>query len=64
LRATSFGAFYFASGVATLIANLAAGLLWDRSGAEATFIAGAGAAAVAMTMLTLLPASAEPRPAA
>jgi MFS family permease len=64
LRATSFGAFYFASGVATLVANLAAGLLWDRSGAEATFIAGAGAAAVAMTMLTLLPASAEPGPAA
>ena len=55
LRATSFGAFYFASGVATLIANLAAGLLWDRSGAEATFLAGAGAAAGAMMMLSLLP---------
>lgn len=55
LRATSFGAFYFASGIASLLANLAAGLLWDRNGAEATFIAGAGAAAVAMMMLTLLP---------
>jgi MFS family permease len=55
MRATSFGAFYFASGIATLLANLAAGLLWDRDGSQATFIAGAGAAAVAMMMLTLLP---------
>jgi MFS family permease len=55
LRASSFGAFYFASGIATLLANLAAGLLWDRDGSQATFIAGAGAAAVAMMMLTLLP---------
>ena len=55
LRATSFGAFYFASGIATLLASLAAGMLWDRSGAHATFLAGAGAAAVAMAMLSLLP---------
>jgi MFS family permease len=55
LRASSFGAFYFASGIATLLANLAAGLLWDRDGSQATFIAGAGAASVAMMMLTLLP---------
>ena len=61
LRATSFGAFYFVSGIATLLASLGAGLLWDRSGAHATFIAGAGAAAVAMAMLSLLP---EPSAAA
>jgi MFS family permease len=60
LRASSFGAFYFASGVAGLLANLAAGLLWDRDGSQATFIAGAGAAAVAMMMLTLLPTAARP----
>jgi len=55
LRATSFGAFYFVSGIATLLASLAAGLIWDREGAAATFIAGAGVAAVAWAMLSLLP---------
>ncbi|MEO5612603.1 MAG: MFS transporter [Sphingomicrobium sp.] len=55
LRATSFGAFYFVSGIATLLASLGAGMLWDRDGAHATFIAGAGLAAVAMAMLALLP---------
>ena len=29
-RATSFGAFFFASGIAALLASLGAGLLWDR----------------------------------
>ena len=61
LRATSFGAFYFAGGIATLLASLGAGLLWDRQGPDATFIAGAGIAAVAMAMLSLLP---EQRPSA
>jgi len=55
LRATSFGAFHFVSGIATLLASLAAGLLWDRDGADATFYAGAAVAAVAMAMLSLLP---------
>ena len=55
LRATSFGAFWFVSGIATLLASLAAGLLWDREGSSATFLAGAAAAAVAMVMLSLLP---------
>ena len=55
LRATSFGAFWFVTGIATLLASLAAGLLWDRDGSSATFIAGAGAAAIALAMLTLLP---------
>jgi MFS family permease len=64
LRATSFGAFYFASGIATLLASLGAGMLWDRSGAHATFLAGAGAAAVAMAMLSLLPEDRSGRAAA
>ena len=55
LRATSFGAFHFASGIATLLASLGAGLLWDRHGADATFYAGAAVAAVALAMLSLLP---------
>jgi MFS family permease len=54
LRATSFGAFWFVNGVAALLASLAAGLLWDRDGSSATFIASAGVAAVAMAMLSLL----------
>jgi MFS family permease len=54
LRATSFGAFYFVSGIGTLLASLAAGFIWDRDGGATTFIAGAGAAAVALAMLSLL----------
>ena len=61
LRATSFGAFYFVTGIATLLASLAAGLIWDREGPAAVFIAGAGVAALAAAMLSLLPD--EPRPA-
>ncbi len=55
LRATSFGAFYFVTGIATLLASIGAGLIWDREGAGATFVAGAGVAALAWAMLTLLP---------
>ncbi|MGH6658236.1 MAG: hypothetical protein ACREBM_01140, partial [Sphingomicrobium sp.] len=54
LRASSFGAFHFATGIAALFASLGAGLLWDRSGASATFAAGAGVAALALAMLSLL----------
>ena len=55
LRATSFGAFHFATGIATLLASVGAGLLWDRYGAGTTFIAAAGAAALSLAMLSLLP---------
>jgi MFS family permease len=55
LRATSFGAFHFVSGIGALLASLAAGLLWDRHGPQATFLAAAGIAAVALAMLNLLP---------
>ncbi|MCH8614655.1 MFS transporter [Sphingomonas sp. SM33] len=54
LRATSFGAFWFVTGVASLLASLGAGLLWDREGPSATFLMGALAAAVALAMLSLL----------
>jgi len=63
LRATSFGAFHFVSGIATLLASLAAGLIWDRDGAGATFIASAGVAGLAWAMLTLLPDAGRPQPA-
>jgi MFS family permease len=59
LRATSFGAFWFATGIATLLASLGAGWLWDREGASATFLTSAAVAAVALAMLSLL--EEEPR---
>jgi MFS family permease len=54
LRATSFGAFYFVTGIAGLLASLGAGWLWDRHGASATFLTSAGIAAVALAMFSLL----------
>jgi MFS family permease len=54
LRATSFGAFWFVSGIAALLASLAAGMLWDREGSSATFLTSALVAAVAGAMLSLL----------
>ena len=54
-RATSFGAFFFVSGIAALLASLGAGLIWDRSGPAATFEAAAVVAAIAAAMLALLP---------
>lgn len=59
LRATSFGAFWFVTGAGGLVASLAAGVLWDRDGSSATFLASAGAAGVAMAMLSLLPAAGD-----
>jgi MFS family permease len=54
LRATSFGAFWFVTGIGSLLASLGAGLLWDREGSAATFVTSAGVAAVALAMLSLL----------
>jgi predicted MFS family arabinose efflux permease len=62
LRATSFGAFWFVMGVASLLASLGAGWLWDREGSSAAFLASAGVAAAALAMLSLL-ASDRRRPA-
>ncbi|MEO5809950.1 MAG: MFS transporter, partial [Sphingomicrobium sp.] len=57
--ATSFGAFFFASGIAALLASLGAGLLWDHGGQAETFTTAAAVAALAGAMLVLLP-SREP----
>jgi MFS family permease len=54
LRATSFGAFWFVSGLGGLLASLGAGFVWDRDGSSATFLTSAGVAAVALAMLSLL----------
>jgi MFS family permease len=40
LRGTAFGVFNLASGLVMLLASVVAGLLWDRFGAGATFLAG------------------------
>jgi predicted MFS family arabinose efflux permease len=60
LRATSFGAFYFVTGIGALLASLGAGWLWDREGASATFFTSAAIAAVAIAMLMLLPEERRP----
>lgn len=54
LRATSFGAFWFVTGIASLLASLGAGFLWDRQGSSATFLTSAAIAAAALAMLSLL----------
>lgn len=51
LRGSAFGLFNLATGASLLAASVAAGLLWDVYGPEATFIAGAGFAVVAGMML-------------
>ena len=48
LRGTAFGMFNLVSGIAMLLASAIAGLLWDRYGAPAPFIASAGFAALAL----------------
>jgi MFS family permease len=47
LRGSSLGIYYGAIGVAAIISSLVAGALWAWWGAEATFLFGAGAAALA-----------------
>ena len=54
LRGSAFGLFNLASGVAMLAASVTAGLLWDRFGPGATFLAGAGFAVAAGVAVLLL----------
>jgi MFS family permease len=53
LRGTAFGLFNLVGGVATLLASLLAGALWDSYGAAATFLASAGFALLALAALAL-----------
>ena len=53
LRGTGYGALSLVTGVATLAASLIAGELWDRIGPQATFLAGAGFAAVSLAGVAL-----------
>lgn len=51
LRGTAFGLFYLVSGLAMLAASTIAGVLWERLGAAATFLAGASFAVIALGAL-------------
>ena len=51
LRGTAFGLFGLATGLAMLVASALAGLLWTLFGPDATFLAGAGFAAIAALMV-------------
>ncbi|NYT84624.1 MFS transporter [Pollutimonas harenae] len=55
LRGTAFGFFNLVSGVAMLVASVAAGLLWDAFGASATFYAGCGFCVLALLALACSP---------
>jgi MFS family permease len=57
LRGTAFGFFNLVSGVAMLLASVAAGLLWDRLGPAVPFLAGAGFCAMALVVLAWRPAA-------
>lgn len=54
LRGTAFGMFNLASGLAMLVASAVAGLLWDRFGADATFLTGACLCVLTLCALGLL----------
>ena len=51
LRGTAYGVFNLMSGLAMLVASIVAGLLWDRLGAPATFLAGAGFCVLALAAM-------------
>jgi predicted MFS family arabinose efflux permease len=51
LRGTAFGVFNLATGLAALFASILAGILWDRLGASATFIAGGGFSIIAALLI-------------
>jgi MFS family permease len=46
-RGTAFGVFNLVTGLALLVASVAAGALWDIGGARLAFLAGAGLTAFA-----------------
>jgi hypothetical protein len=55
LRGTAFGIFYFADGVASLLASSGAGVLWMLGGSGLAFGVGAALAAAVALMIVLRP---------
>lgn len=54
LRGTAFGIFNLVTGGALLAASMLAGGLWEESGPEATFLAGAGFAAISLLGMLIM----------
>jgi len=54
LRGTAYGMFNLVTGLALLVASMVAGALWDMIGPQATFLAGAGFATLALVGLGLV----------
>lgn len=60
LRGTAFGVFNLVTGVATLLASIIAGALWDAAGPTVTFVAGAVFAAIALLAVPLVHRAVRP----
>lgn len=54
LRGTAFGLFNLVSGVALLLASIMAGALWDITGPQGTFLAGAGFSVLTLAGLVVV----------
>jgi MFS family permease len=61
LRGTAFGMFNLVTGLATLVASILAGALWDSAGPTGTFLAGAVFAAIALLGLPFVRRAAAAR---
>ena len=61
LRGSAFGVFNLAAGVALFAASVAAGVLWDAVGPQATFLGGVAFAAAAALMLMSVKRSPPPQ---
>jgi MFS family permease len=55
LRGSAYGIFNLVTGLALLAASVIAGVMWDASGPDATFLVGAGCAAIALAGLLAFP---------
>ncbi len=53
LRGTAFGVFHLSIGLALLLASVLAGWLWSAVGPQATFLTGAGFAALALLVILM-----------
>ena len=53
LRGTAYGVFALVSGVATLVASVVAGVVWDRAGEASVFLIGAGFSVLALVLMAL-----------
>ena len=57
LRGTAFGMFALVGGVATFLASVVAGVVWDRAGEAPVFLIGAGFSLLALMMMVFQPKS-------